>query len=165
MIVKKIIPEVEMLPTVGESLQIIPSNYKNREEVERTLEQFRKDNCPDEISRFEGSFVIPNIDDIEGLAHEYALKYARFPNSEAIVYLLEIETQEIVSWHDHDKYNDLCRWVNPVGKQIGNKEELVRQYWEPVKFDDCESPQGLIKSGKIIGIQKCRVTHNSFTIL
>lgn len=165
MLVHKFIPVINHLPKIGDDLMIIPSNYKGREQVEDVLENYRKSFCPDEISRLVGSFVIPSKDNLEELIHEYARKSAPNPDDKAIVYLLDIETEENVSWHDHDKYNDLCMWFEPVGLRVGDKDKLIMEYWTPIDPNECESPEGLITSGKIRGIHKCNVFHSRVEIL
>lgn len=164
MIVHKIISELDRIPSEGEDLRIVPANFKGREKIEETLEHVRKESFPSEISRLTGTFVMPHMDNIQDLAYEYARKYVPNPNGmPKIVYLLDIETAEKVSWHDHDVYDKIC--LNLRSQNIADNESLVKKYWESVNPKDCKYTEGLITEGTIVEVHRCQVDHHELSVL
>ena len=158
-------------PCKGEVLT--PTNYdidnmpEGRKTTEERLETCRKEHFPQLNGRLDSIFVFPN-DNIEERAFHWAFKFASRPGDFCQCYLLEMEVDEPVTWHDATFFEDLCHLYKGNKIFMTNRMsdlDLTENYWLSQEKLDNLSLEGMVKRGKIVSVSSCEVSRTSFKIL
>lgn len=140
---------------------------EGRKMGEEKLEEYRKCCCPRLNGRLDSIFVFPN-DNIEERAFHWAFKFASRPGDFCQCYLLEMEVDEPVTWHDATFFEDLCHLYKGNKIFMTNRMsdlDLIENYWLSQEKLDNLSLEGMVKRGKIVSVSSCEVSRTSFKIL
>lgn len=154
----------DMLPLMNVDMDNL---LERRKMAEEKLEEYRKCCCPRLNGRLDSIFVFPN-DNIEERAFHWAFKFASCPGDFCQCYLLEMEVDEPVTWHDATFFEDLCHLYKGEKSFMTNKmsdHDLIENYWLSQEKMDSLFLEGMVKRGQILSVSSCVVSRTGFKIL
>ena len=138
-----------------------------RKMAEKNLEEYRKCCVPKLNGRLDSIFVFPD-NKIEDRASHWAFKFVSRPGDLCQCYLLEMEVDEPVIWHDATFFEDLCLLYKGDKSFMTNRmsdHDLIENYWLSQEKLDNLSIEGMVKRGEIVSVSSCEVSRTSFKIL